>query len=146
MSYPTEIDAVVVKLGDGGSPEAFTTVCGMENVTLNQTVQTNDRFRRDCAKPGQVPSRKVRVTGKQWDITSNGVANIDEIDRLKGALGISRNYQIVAIKYDGSDAGEVLGTFSGPAVMTANNMNLQPNEGTAEITLAGENELEWEAA
>lgn len=146
MSYPVEIDAVVIKLGDGATPEVFTTVCGMENVTLNQTVQTNDRFRRDCAKPGQVPSRKVRVTGKQWDITANGVANIAEIDRLKGALGISHNYQIVAIEYDGTDGGNVLGTFSGPAVMTANNMNLQPNEGTTEITLAGENELEWVAA
>lgn len=143
MSYPNEIDAVIVKLGDGASPEVFTTICGIENATLNETVQTNDRFRRDCAKPGQIPTRKVRVTGKQWDITGSGVANADEIVRLKSALGIRRNYQLVAIKYDGTDNGDEIGTFSGPGVMTARNINLQPNEGTMEITIAGEDELVW---
>ena len=146
MSYPNEIDAVIVKLGDGGAPEVFTTICGIENATLNETVQTNDRFRRDCAKPGQIPTRKVRVTGKQWDISGSGVVNADEIDRLKAALGIRRNYQLVAIKYDGTDAGDEIGTFAGAGVMTARNINLQPNEGTMEVTIAGEDELTWTAA
>lgn len=146
MSYPTEIDAVIVKLGDGADPEVFTTVCGIENATLNDTVQTNDRFRRDCAKPGQIPTRKVRVTGKQWDLTGNGVANVDELVRLKSALGIRKNYQLVAIQYDGTDAGEELGTFSGPGVLTARNLNMSPNEGTMEITVAGEDDLVWTPA
>lgn len=146
MSYPVEIDAVIVKLGDGATPEVFTTICGIENATLNETVQSTDRFRRDCAKPGQVPTRKVRVTGRQWDVTGNGVASISEFDRLKAALGIRRNYQLVAIQQDGTDTGATLGTFEGPAVMTAKNLNLSPNEGTAEFTLAGEDDLTWTAA
>lgn len=146
MSYPTEIDAVIVKLGDGATPEVFTTVCGIENATVNQTVSSTDRFRRDCAKPGQLPARKVRVTGKQWDVTGSGVANVAEIARLKSALGISRNYQLVAIKYDGTDTGDELGTFAGTGVLTATNMNLSPNEGTSEITIAGEDELVWTPA
>lgn len=147
MSYPTEIDAVVVKLGDGATPtEVFTTICGIENATLNETVSTNDLFRRDCAKPGQIPTRKVRVTGKQWDLTGSGVSNTAELARLKAALGITRNYQLVAIKYDGTDEGEELGTFAGPGVLTARNLSLAPNEGTMEITVAGENELVWTPA
>jgi hypothetical protein len=146
MSYPTEIDAVIVKLGDDGSPEAFTTICGIENASLNETVQTNDRFRRDCAKPGMIPTRKVRVTGKQWDLTGSGVTNIDQVTVLRAVLGIRRNYELVAIRYDGTDAGEELGTFAGPGVLTARNMNLQPNEGTMEVTIAGEDEMTWTPA
>lgn len=146
MSYPTEIDAVIVKMGDGASPEVFTIVCGLENVTLNETVQTQDRFRRDCAKPGQIPKRGVRVTGSQWDITGNGVPNVPQFPALKSALGITKNYQIVAIKYDGTDDGEELGTFEGPGVLTSRNLNLSPNEGTLEVTIAGEDDLVWTPA
>jgi hypothetical protein len=146
MSYPTEIDAIVVKVGDGAEPEVFATICGIENATLNETVQTADRFRKDCAKPGQIPTRKVRVTGKQWDVTGSGVTNIDQIATLKAALGITKNYQLVAIEYDGTDTGNELGTFAGPGVLTARNWNLQPNEGTMEITIAGEDELVWTPA
>ncbi|WP_333571309.1 hypothetical protein [Sphingomonas sp.] len=146
MSYPTEIDAVVVKIGDGASPEVFTTICGIENATINETVQTNDRFRKDCTKPGMIPTRDVRVTGKQWDLTGSGVTNVTQLVTLKAALGISRNYQIVAIKYDGTDEGDELGTFTGQGVLTARNLNLQDNGGTAEITIAGENELTWTPA
>ena len=146
MSYPTEIDAVIVKLGDGATPEVFTTICGIESATLNVTVTTNDIFRRDCAKPGQIPTRKVRVTGKQWDMTGAGVTNVDQVAALKAVLGIRRNYQLIAIRYDGTDDGEELGTFDGPGVLTARNMNLAPNEGTMEVTIAGEDELDWTPA
>lgn len=147
MSYPNEIDAVIVKLGDGASSgEQFTTICGIESATINETVQSTDRFRRDCAKPGMIPRRGVRVTGQQWDVTGSGVTNIDQLDALKAVLGAHRNYQLVAIKYNGTDAGDVLGTFAGSGVMTARNMNLSPNEATMEITIAGENDLVWTPA
>jgi hypothetical protein len=146
MSYPTEIDLVVVKIGDGGSPETFATICGIENATINETVQSSDVFRRDCARPGMTPTRSVRVTGKQWDATGSGVTSISQIPALKAALGVSKNYQMVAIQKDGSDAGVELGTFEGPGVLTAHNLNLQLNAGTAEITIAGEDELIWTPA
>ncbi|KQM37934.1 hypothetical protein [Sphingomonas sp. Leaf10] len=143
MSYPTEIDAVIVKLGNGASPEVFANICGVENATINETVQSSDRFRRDCAKPGMIPRRAVRVTGQQWDVTGSGVTNVDQIAALKAVLGIRRNYELVAIKYDGTDEGDVLGTFKGAGVMTARNMSLSPNEATMEVTIAGEDELVW---
>ncbi len=146
MSYPNEIDAVVVKRGNGATPEVFTTICGMETVNLNQTVQSNDRFRRDCAKPGKIPTRTVRVTGRQWDFTGSGIANVDEIDGFIASLGVRQNYQLVAIKYDGTDAGEELGTFSGPGDLTSNSWSLDANEGGSEMTIAGEDDLVWTPA
>lgn len=145
MSVPNEPDFAILKLGDAASPEVFTIVCGMDNIAINETANTTDRFRRDCAKPGLPPTRKVKVTGTQWDITGGGVFNMDEIVRLKGALGVSRNWQVDLGKRDGTDDGTIIGTYTGPAVLTSNNKNFG-DEGTGELTLAGENELTWELA
>ena len=142
MSVPNEPDFAVLRVGTG-TPAI---VCGIENVTVNQTVNTSDRFRRDCTKPGEVPTRKVRVTGKQWDATGSGVINLDELDTFEDCLGVSKVYTIEFGKRDGSDAGVIVGKYVGPAVMTAANINMGADEGTAEITLAGENEIVWTPA
>ena len=147
MSYPTEIDFAIVRIGDGTTPEVFTVVCGLENATVNETANTSDRFRSDCENPGRVPTRSVRVTGVQWDVTGSGVSNSDQIPLRKAALGKHRNYQIDAIEEDGTDAGKLLGTFAGRGVMTANNLNLQrTGDSTGDITIAGENDLTWTPA
>ena len=146
MSYPNEADFIIVKVGDGATPEVFTTICGIENATINQTVNTSDRFRRDCAKPGLPGTRKIKVTGRQWDATGSGVVNVDEFPTFNAALGIRKNYQFDFGKRDGTDAGEIIGTYAGPAVMTAANINMGDSEGTNEITLAGEDEIVWTAA
>lgn len=143
MSYPNESDFVTVKVSDGATPPVFTIVCGMENVTINRTVNTSDRFRRDCAKPGQVPTRKVRVTGRQWDATSSGVINMDEFDTFNDLLGRREDYRFEFGKRDGTDTGTIIGWYQGPAVMTAANVNASSDEGTAEITLAGEDDIVW---
>jgi len=145
MSYPNEPDFVVVKMGNGASPEVFSIVCGMENITLNQTVNTTDRFRRDCAKPASIPSRKVRVNSRQWDLTGSGVVNMDEFERFQDALGIRKNLQVEFGKRDGTDAGEIIGTYAGPGVVTAFNIS-QGDEGSGEITIAGEDEITWTLA
>lgn len=146
MSYPTEPDFIVVKVGNGATPEVFTTICGMEGASINKTVNTSDRFRRDCAKPGQVPTRKVKVTGKQWDATAPGVINVDEFANFDASLGVRKNYQFDFGIRDGTDAGSIIGTYEGPGVMTAQNINLSGDEGSAEITIAGEDEIVWTAA
>lgn len=144
MSYPTEIDFGQVLIGDGATPtEVFTVLCGFENGNVNKSVQSTDQYRRDCAKPGQVPTRKVKVTGKTWDVTAAGVFNTAMVPTLDAALGISKNYKIICCKRDGTDAGVLLGTYSGPLVLTAENMSFSQSEGTGEITLAGENFPTW---
>ncbi|MET3710414.1 hypothetical protein ABIC65_001094 [Sphingomonas trueperi] len=146
MSYPTEIDFAVVKIGDGASPETFPVVCGIQNAAVNQTVQTSDQQKIDCAKPGKKPTRTVRVTGSQWDVTGSGVTSVEQFPALQAALGKRRNIQIVALRDDGTDEGEELGTFEGQGVLTALNINMQRDSGTMEVTIAGENDLTWTPA
>lgn len=144
MSYPTEIDAAIIYSVSGG---VRTILCGIENVTINETANTSDRFRTECDKPGQIPTRSIRTNGIQWDLTGSGVSNADQIPTLKGMLGQRRAIEIDAIQYDGTDAGALLGTFDGTGVLTAKNLNLQrQGDSGSEITFAGEGELGWTPA
>lgn len=147
MSLPTEIDFALIKMGDGESPEVFTIICGMQDVTVNETVNTSDRFVRDCAKPGEVPQRRVQANGKQTDISGTGLTNADEITRVRAALGVSKNYRVECYQRNGTDTGVLLGTYAGPFVMISKNLNLTTdNPGGAEITLASDGAVTYTEA
>lgn len=149
MSYPVEPDYIEVYLGDGASPEVFTIVCGAESSGLNKTATTNDRYRRDCAKPAAVATRNVVVTGRTWDLTLNGTANLDAVERLDAAIGIRRNWRIAYGRYDEQKAtdaertGTIYGYYAGPGKLTAFNMTAGGDEAAMELTVAGENWPVW---
>lgn len=145
MSFPLEFDFVLVKIGDGEEPEAFTLLCGLENVTVNETVNTSDRFRRDCQKPGSVPKRKPLATGEQWDITASGVVNLEQVDLLNAAKGVVKNYELEFGKRDGTDEGEIIATATGAAMLTARSISGGGDEGSMEITLTGQDDLTWDS-
>ncbi len=147
MSEPTEADFMIVKLGDGESPGVFTAICGIENVSINKAVNANDRYRRDCAKPGIPGARKNRATGKSLTITASGAANVDNIETFEDILGIKRNYQIGLYQTDGSDAGVLLGTYAGAFMLMSDNMTADPNgDSTGEITLNNDGPWTWTKA
>ncbi|MEG3086181.1 phage tail tube protein [Sphingomonas sp. PB4P5] len=147
MSVPNEFDFGILKLGTDAEPPVFTQICGITAVNINQTAQTNDRFRRDCAKMNAPATRRVKVTGTQWDVTASGLSNADEVVRLNAALAKHRVFQIDVIQDDQSDAGEVIGTFEGRGVLTASNYALDSEgDSTYELTIAGEDTLVYTAA
>lgn len=147
MSVPTEADFVLIKLGDGGGTEVFSAVCGIQDATINTVANTADRFVRDCAKPGEVPYRKVKITGKQLDITGAGLTDKASVATLQAALGVAKNMKAEVYQADGTDAGLLLGTFAYNGVLTAANMNV-PRDGdaTAEVTVASNGSWTWTAA
>jgi hypothetical protein len=146
MSLPTEFDFALIKMGDGATPtEVFTVICGIESAQVNQVANTSDHFVRDCTNPGRVPYRRVKTNGKQMDITGSGLSNADTIQDFIDALGLSKNYKIEGYQRDGTDAGNLLGTYAGPFVMTANNLNIAA-EATGEITLASDGAWTYSAA
>lgn len=147
MSVPNEADFALIKMGDGAPTEAFTAICGIEGVNINETANTTDRARRDCAKPGKPAVRRVKTTGTQMDITGSGGVDKANITSFRAALGISKNYKVELYKADGTDAGVLYGTFSGPFVLTASNMSLDANaDSSGEITLASDGTITWVAA
>lgn len=148
MSVPNEADFAIIKIGDGATPtEAFAIACGIQDVNINRAVGTQDRYVRDCTKPGEIPDRKVKATGKSLDITGSGLIDKAHIDTFDDALGVVKNYKVECYKDDGTDTGTLLGTFAAAFMMTAANMTV-PREGTAsaEITLANHGAWTWTAA
>lgn len=145
MSLPTEFDFALIKMGDGATTEVFTAICGIESAQVNITASTADHFARDCAKPGVVPFRRVKTNGKQMDVTGSGLSNASTIATFIAALGLSKNYKIEGYQRDGTDAGKLLGTFTGAYVMTANNLAIT-SEATGEITIASDGAFTYTAA
>ncbi|MDZ7906371.1 MAG: hypothetical protein U5N55_11775 [Cypionkella sp.] len=94
MSLPEETDFAVLKLGDGAGVEVFSVTCGIQDINLNQIANSTDRFVRDCQNPGEVPYRRVRVTGKQADITASGLTDKDSVAIFNNALGKARNWMV----------------------------------------------------
>lgn len=147
MSYPAEADFAIVKVGDGAGPEVFTIACGIENVQVNRTANTSSRFTRDCAKPGEVPVRRTKTTGKQLDITADGLTNVPDIDAFEDLLGVKNNYKIELYADDDTDTGELLGTFAGNFIMTTANLNLPRNDNSAsEVAFENNGPWTWTAA
>lgn len=147
MSLPVEADFAIIKIGDGATTEVFTIACGIENVNISRAANTVDRFVRDCTKPGEIPNRLVKTTGKQLDITGDGLIDKTHIDTFETSLGIAGNYQVELYQDDGTDTGTLVGTIAGAFVMTASNNGI-PRDGqsSAEITLANHGAWTWTAA
>lgn len=146
MSVPTEFDFAVLKLGDGGGIEVFAISCGKSDVSANFTANGSDHFKRDCAKPGEVPFRVNKITGKQCDITATGLTDKAAFGTELALVGKKRNVKVEYYTDDGSDAGVLLGTLSClMAVMSLNIGAPRDGDASAEITLASNGAWTWTA-
>lgn len=142
MSEPLEYDFAQIAFGDGADPEVFTVVCDMTQVTVNEGAQSNTYYRRDCATPGSPSKRRSRIVGTFWDISGTGLANAPQTDDLRALIGVRNNYEIYVYQDDGTPGGELLGTFSGEAIMTAKNNTInREGESAMEIALEGQSTL-----
>lgn len=148
MSLPNEPDFLLIKVQTApGPPAVFTMLCGVENGNVNESVQTSERYRRDCAKPNKPGSRRLKATGKSWQITGSGVVNVDIEDTLGDIIGVIQNYKAEAYKDDGTDAGDLMGTWAGAGMLTTRNRSIQiEGDSGLEITIEGQDELVWTAA
>lgn len=147
MSLPTEFDFAILKIGDGAGPEVFTISCGKQDITTNFGANSTDRFVRDCAKPGEIPFRKAKATGKQLDITASGLTDVTAFGTEVALLGQKPNVKVEYYADDGTDAGSLLGTIAVNALVTSLNI-AAPRDGdsSAEIALASNGPWTWTAA
>lgn len=142
MAVPKVIEGryVVFELGNGGTPEVFTPICGMFVNSWNTTTQTTDRFLRDCDFPTQVPNRRPIATGVQEDITLSGYFTLDNralVESLRG--GAIRNVQLVVFEDDGVTEA---GYYSGSFMFTAVNIGAPENDlATLELVMASTGSL-----
>lgn len=148
MSLPNSADFALVYIQTAaGPPVVQTLICGIESVNINRSVQTSESYRRNCATPNRPGKRKLRVTGSSWQVTGSGSDNVDIDSDLEDVFGVRSVYNVELYKDDGTDGGELMGTYSGTGIMTANNQAMTNDApGTRDITIDGEDDLVWTAA
>lgn len=148
MSLPLEFDFAQIKIGDGATPtEVFTVSCGKTDVTANFVANSSDRFVRDCAKPGEVPFRKTKVSGKQLDVTATGLTDATAFGTEIDLVGTRNNVKVEYYTDDGTDGGDLIGTIACNMLITALNIGT-PRDGdaSAELSLASHGAWTWTAA
>lgn len=142
MAVPSVIEGrfVIFELGNGGTPEVFTPICGMFVNSYNTTTQTTDRFLRDCDQPTLVPNRRPIATGVQEDLTLSGYFTLENralIESLRG--GAIRNVRLIVYEDDGVTEA---GYYSGQFMFTAVNIGAPENDlATLELVLASTGSL-----
>ena len=147
MSVPTEFDFAILKIGDGAAPtEAFSISCGKQDINLTFGAGTSDRYVRDCAKPGEIPFRKTKVTGKQLDITASGLTDKAQFGTEIAFIGHTKNVKVEYYTDDGTDAGVLLGTVAVNVAVTSLSVSA-PRDGdsSTEIGMASNGAWTWTA-
>ena len=124
-----------VLMGDGNvdpGPEVFVAICGLTARNFTQQGNTNDVFVPDCADPEDVPVRRLVPTGKQWDLSGEGLMNLAQRDLIDDAWMVTKNYRFRV----GRPAGSVVGAghYEGPAMLT--NIQWGGNTGGGEFASA----------
>lgn len=85
----------VLLKGNGATPtEAFTAVCGITTKNFTGQINTNDNFVADCDNPTDVPIRRVTATGKQFDLSAEGLMNRSNVQDMWNALGTFGNWRL----------------------------------------------------
>lgn len=100
--------ALLIKAGDGASPEVFTNICGIKTRSFNMSANEVDTTVPDCDNP-ENPPQKTSAPGildqsfSGSGLFTNTAAGKQMLDDARG--GVTRNYQVVVPGY---------GTFEGP--------------------------------
>lgn len=133
-----------IAIGDGATPEVFTPFCGLTARTFTEQVNTNDQFVPDCADPEDVPIRRLVPTGKQWDLSGDGLLNLAQKSLVDAAVGVTRNYRYII----GRPAGSVVGAgyYEGPAMITNKQIGGSTGDGqfaSLSLTMASDGEWLW---
>lgn len=124
-----------------GPPAVFSPLCGLTTRSFTEQVNTNDTFVPDCDDPEDVPVRRLVPTGKQWDLSGEGLYNLAQEQKIREASGVTKNYRFRI----GRPAGSIVGTgfWEGPAMLT--NIQIGGNTGggefgTVSLTIASDGE------
>jgi len=98
MAKPITAEAskVLIKIGDGGSPEQFVAPCGLTTKGINFTKNTNETNVPDCADPDAPAWTERSVISMSNEVSGNGVLAMESRDAWQEFFesGVSVNCQV----------------------------------------------------
>lgn len=140
MAKPTTFrgTSLLIKIGDGGSPETFDFPCGLTTNALNRSAETNDTNVPDCDDPDAPAWTEREVSTMAWEATGSGVLADESVSIWDAwhASGLTKNVQI--------DVGTAAAgrRYTGRALLTGYNITGERGSKVqVEVTLSGDGEL-----
>jgi hypothetical protein len=132
-------------IGDGGSPETFTALCGVTTRNFTHQHNTSDVYTRDCADPENVPVRNLIVTGEAWSLNGSGVLNRDNLDTIIATDdGQTHNFRFWFTEPSGDAV--FMGHYQGPGIMTNFQINSEDaNFANISFTIESDGAWTWTA-
>jgi len=143
MAQPDIIRGTYFSLmaGDGADPQVFTALCGITTRSFTSQTNTNDVFTRDCADPEDVPIRRIIPTGKQWDLSGEGVLNRANLATLQG-LDDGQPHDFRFLFTEPADDEVFQGYYGGAGVITSLAITAE-DEAFATVSLAIASDSQW---
>jgi len=133
---------LIIKLGDGATPEVFTAPCGINTRGINFTKATNETNVPDCADP-EAPSWTERgIVSMSTEVSGNGVLAMENLTNWQAFLDstVSKNCQIW-IDVPSTDHG---GHWDGKFHLTGFNVTGEiGNKVQAAITMQSDGPVTW---
>lgn len=132
---------LLLKVGDGASPEVFTALCSVNAERgFSITAATNEANIPDCEAPDQLSWLAREKVSLSADFTGGGMTNKSDVKRMMDWASDedSKNCQVIL---DDDAPGNVI-TFEGPFHLTQ--FDLTGNRGekvTSTISLASDGEI-----
>lgn len=139
MAKPTTYrgTSLLIKLGDGASPEVFSNPCGLTTQAFNRSAETNDTTVPDCADPDAPAWTEREISTMSWEASGSGVLANESVATWDTwfTSGLAKNVQIDV----GGSGGR---RYTGSALLTALNVTGERGQKvTVEVTITGNGEL-----
>lgn len=136
---------MLVKIGDGGSPEVFEAPCGMSTKGINFTKNTNEVNVPDCDDPDAPSWIERGVVSMSAEISESGILSMADLDTWQDFLDstISRNVQV----WLDLPLAEHGGHWDGKFLLTGFNVTAeQGNKVQAAVTMQSDGPVVWTPA
>lgn len=147
MSQPDIVKGTYFDLmvEDAAGSGTFVRLCGLNTKGFTYQKNSSDIFIPDCDDPEDVPIRRLNITGRQWDLSGDGLYNRAQGPLLRALIeeGSPREFRF-AIGEPATDPVDA-GYWQGPGQLT----NLQfggpggGEYGTLSTAVASDGLWEW---
>lgn len=147
MAYAAKVKGnyADIMYGDGGDPEAFIQLCGINTRGINITyANAFEMTETDCADPEDAGQTVRSVGAQDWSITGSGLYNRTQMAAIRGLLGAEQPWRLALDEPAAPAAAIDSGFWQGPGFISS--FEITGNDGEwaqASLTITGAGRLNW---
>lgn len=130
---------MLIKLGNGGTPEVFDAPCAMTSRGLSRTMAANASTNPDCAAPDAVPWDEQEPSSRSWSVSGSGKVLKQHVATWDAYFlqDAPKNLQVDVVFSDGA-----IRRYTGAALLTEFSITGEDGDKVVyEVTLTGHGPL-----